>query len=287
MAKRKTKNTLPSGSKRLQVYVGMVDVLDKNGNPVLDENGKKVKNLQWSFVEEAEAGVWNEIPAEALSAYASLSTSGKLAAKKVSERADLHVRAMAMVNGCPVNAIIYKVTIYPAATYVDILQGKSVVNGKTVNKPADPKKDGSVFIGWYADADCTKLYGFGKEVVTAVCGIGKVFAALCAQTMILRCGVDAITTDEVREILEDNGKIYTQIKIDEITNLGAVRIRLRSMLGALEERARKEETRNGNTKNYRDRTPILLPISDPGGKEHGNRGEVSPGCPCFLRFYGR
>ena len=50
------------------------------------------------------------------------------------------------------------------------------------------------------------------------------------------CGVDAITTDEVRSILEDEGKFYTQIKIDEITNLGAVRIRLRSLLGALEER---------------------------------------------------
>ncbi|MEG0979542.1 MAG: acyl-CoA dehydratase activase [Oscillospiraceae bacterium] len=50
------------------------------------------------------------------------------------------------------------------------------------------------------------------------------------------CGLDAITTDEVREILERKGKIYTQIKIDEITNLGAVKIRLRSLLGALEER---------------------------------------------------
>ena len=50
------------------------------------------------------------------------------------------------------------------------------------------------------------------------------------------CGVDAITTDEVRSMLEDNGKYYTQIKIDEITNLGAVKIRLRSLLGALEER---------------------------------------------------
>ncbi len=50
------------------------------------------------------------------------------------------------------------------------------------------------------------------------------------------CGVDAITTDEVREILESNGKIYTQLKIDEITNLGAVKIRLRSLIGALEER---------------------------------------------------
>ena len=50
------------------------------------------------------------------------------------------------------------------------------------------------------------------------------------------CGVDAITTDEVRSILEDGGKYYTQIKIDEITNLGAVKIRLRSLLGALEEK---------------------------------------------------
>ena len=48
------------------------------------------------------------------------------------------------------------------------------------------------------------------------------------------CGVDAITTDEVRTILERAGKFYTQIKIDEITNLGAVKIRLRSLLGALE-----------------------------------------------------
>ena len=50
------------------------------------------------------------------------------------------------------------------------------------------------------------------------------------------CGVDAVTTDEVRAILERNNKLYTQIKIDEITNLGAVRIRLRSLIGALEER---------------------------------------------------
>lgn len=50
------------------------------------------------------------------------------------------------------------------------------------------------------------------------------------------CGVDAITTDEVRVILEKNNKLYTQIKIDEITNLGAVKIRLRSLIGALEER---------------------------------------------------
>ncbi|MBR2724393.1 MAG: 2-hydroxyacyl-CoA dehydratase, partial [Ruminococcus sp.] len=52
------------------------------------------------------------------------------------------------------------------------------------------------------------------------------------------CGVDAITTDEVREILESKGKFYTQIKIDEITNLGAVKIRLRSLIGAMEEKSK-------------------------------------------------
>ena len=54
------------------------------------------------------------------------------------------------------------------------------------------------------------------------------------------CGIDAITTDEVRAILESHGKLYTQLKIDEITNLGAAKIRLRSLAAALEE---KEENR--------------------------------------------
>ena len=49
------------------------------------------------------------------------------------------------------------------------------------------------------------------------------------------CGLDAITTDETREILHAGGKLYTQLKIDEITNLGAVRIRLRSLFAALDE----------------------------------------------------
>jgi len=57
------------------------------------------------------------------------------------------------------------------------------------------------------------------------------------------CGVDAITTDEVREILEDNGKIYTQIKIDEITNLGAVRIRLRSLFAAIDQQSALEKAK--------------------------------------------
>ena len=67
------------------------------------------------------------------------------------------------------------------------------------------------------------------------------YAATHADTQLVQlvsfgCGIDAITTDEVRSILENAGKLYTQIKIDEITNLGAVRIRLRSLIGALDER---------------------------------------------------
>ena len=55
------------------------------------------------------------------------------------------------------------------------------------------------------------------------------------------CGVDAITTDETREILHEGGKLYTQLKIDEITNLGAVNIRIRSLFAALDEKERKGE----------------------------------------------
>ncbi len=55
------------------------------------------------------------------------------------------------------------------------------------------------------------------------------------------CGLDAVTTDEVREILRSENKIYTQIKIDEITNLGAVRIRMRSLFAALEMEEEKEK----------------------------------------------
>ncbi len=58
------------------------------------------------------------------------------------------------------------------------------------------------------------------------------------------CGLDAITTDEVRSIIESAGKIYTQIKIDEITNLGAVKVRIRSLLAALDQ---QEYLKDGRT----------------------------------------
>ncbi len=46
------------------------------------------------------------------------------------------------------------------------------------------------------------------------------------------CGCDAITADECRRILEERGRIYTQIKIDDIDNLGAAKIRIRSLFAA-------------------------------------------------------
>lgn len=65
------------------------------------------------------------------------------------------------------------------------------------------------------------------------------------------CGLDAVTTDQVSEILEKNNKIYTLIKIDEITNLGAVRIRLRSLLASMEERERNGVIRKPSDSRYK------------------------------------
>ncbi len=54
------------------------------------------------------------------------------------------------------------------------------------------------------------------------------------------CGLDAITTDQVQEILEAAGKIYTVLKIDQVSNLGAARIRIRSLLAALDDKKATE-----------------------------------------------
>lgn len=64
------------------------------------------------------------------------------------------------------------------------------------------------------------------------------------------CGLDAVTTDQVNEILESAGKLYTVLKIDEVANLGAVRIRIRSLLYAMEERERNGRKRDGVFKPY-------------------------------------
>ncbi|HPT82406.1 MAG TPA: acyl-CoA dehydratase activase-related protein [Limnochordia bacterium] len=64
------------------------------------------------------------------------------------------------------------------------------------------------------------------------------------------CGLDAITTDQVQEILAARGKIYTCLKIDEISNLGAARIRLRSLRAAVLERSRLGRRPQGGEYRY-------------------------------------
>ena len=58
------------------------------------------------------------------------------------------------------------------------------------------------------------------------------------------CGLDAVTTDQVADILNNSGKIYTSLKIDEVNNLGAARIRVRSLLAAIRVREKRQEKRD-------------------------------------------
>ena len=64
------------------------------------------------------------------------------------------------------------------------------------------------------------------------------------------CGVDAVTTDQVEEILSSYEKMYTLIKIDEINNLGAVRIRIRSLLASMNKRLANKREKSDNLGNY-------------------------------------
>lgn len=81
------------------------------------------------------------------------------------------------------------------------------------------------------------------------------------------CGVDAVTTDQIEEILVSFGKMYTLIKIDEVNNLGAVKIRVRSLLASMNKRLKGKENDFGNyevikppfTKEMKKDYTILIP----------------------------
>ena len=86
------------------------------------------------------------------------------------------------------------------------------------------------------------------------------------------CGLDAVTTDQVASILTDSGKIYTTLKIDEVNNLGAARIRVRSLLAAIRVREKRGEERKIHsaaidkvifTKEMRKEYTILCPQMSP------------------------
>ena len=101
------------------------------------------------------------------------------------------------------------------------------------------------------------------------------------------CGLDAVTTDQVSEILENSNKLYTLLKIDEVNNLGAVRIRIRSLMAAMRMRSkvkiksspkpvsykRAEYTSEMNEEGYTiiapQMSPIHFDILEPVFKKHG------------------
>ena len=76
----------------------------------------------------------------------------------------------------------------------------------------------------------SRLYAAAKYISESNDNINLV------QLVSFGCGVDAVTTDEVRRIIESKNKVYTQIKIDEISNMGAITIRLRSLLAIIDNK---------------------------------------------------
>ena len=86
------------------------------------------------------------------------------------------------------------------------------------------------------------------------------------------CGLDAVTTDQAADILNNSDKIYTSLKIDEVNNLGAARIRVRSLLAAIRVREQRKESRDIRpasinktifTKEMRQEYTILCPQMSP------------------------
>ena len=102
--------------------------------------------------------------------------------------------------------------------------------------------------------------------------VGTMDDAELVQLNSFGCGVDAVTTDEVEEILENSGKLYTVLKIDEGNNLGAIRIRIRSLKAAMEEREKngvkakhseKSFERKLFTEDMRKNYTLLIPQMSP------------------------
>ncbi len=100
--------------------------------------------------------------------------------------------------------------------------GIVVISEDSVNLFADQKKV-NVLNQWTYH---TRLYDAAKFI----CNVEN---ANLIQLVSFGCGLDAITTDEVKRILENHHKLYTQIKIDEINNLGTINIRVRSLLSTM------------------------------------------------------
>ena len=114
---------------------------------------------------------------------------------------------------------------------------------------------------------------FHARLYAAADFVGKHDCLELVQLNSFGCGVDAVTTDQVEEILSSYDKMYTLIKIDEVNNLGAVRIRIRSLLASMKKREHEKhkEKATGDygihkkifTKDMRKNYTILFPQMAP------------------------
>ena len=141
--------------------------------------------------------------------------------------------------------------------------GLSVLTEDSISNQTEAKRPIRVVDQWVYHA---RLYAAADFV-------GKHDCLELVQLNSFGCGVDAVTTDQVEEILSSFHKMYTLIKIDEVNNLGAVRIRIRSLLASMKKREQetKKEQKNGDygvkkkvfTKEMRKDYTILIPQMAP------------------------
>ncbi len=125
--------------------------------------------------------------------------------------------------------------------------GLCVLTEDSVSDKAEAKRPLRVVDQWVYHA---RLYAAAEFV-------GKHPDLELVQLNSFGCGVDAVTTDQVEEILSSFGKMYTLIKIDEINNLGAVRIRIRSLLASMHKREREKKEDASATGDYAVRKKIF------------------------------
>ena len=112
---------------------------------------------------------------------------------------------------------------------------------------------------------------FHSRLYSAADFVGKTDNLELVQLNSFGCGVDAVTTDQVEEILTSYGKMYTLIKIDEVNNLGAIRIRIRSLLASMSKRSKLPSSKHKTyrmkkiefTEKMKEERTILIPQMAP------------------------
>ncbi len=190
-------------------------------NPYLDINSRKnvIQVIRKTF---KKYNIYREVPAAVDSAYQALADYRKLVmykAKEIISQARAEGRKIIVLAGRPyhldeeINHGIHKLITSLGLAVVS--EDSVAMFGKMPHL--------HVYNQWTYHS---RLYRAAQYVTTQP-------DMQLVQLVSFGCGIDAITTDEVRSILESSGKLYTQLKIDEITNLGAAKIRLRSLLAAM------------------------------------------------------